>query len=149
MIPPTTLNQDAALALGSAAGSDARNRFWRLFETAFIGDTLLILLCLGFSSWLRFETPLETYGLSPDAVNIKWTDYALHVGFGTVLLSMLLVNFRLYSLPKSLSLRQVLAIVVKATGIWALAYIGLASLFRIEQDVSRMYVLLSAVVLMG
>ncbi len=149
MLNPTTLPQGPALLLEGAAGLDVRNRFSRLFETAFVGDTLIVLLCLVFSSWLRFETPLDRYGFNDSADRIQWTDYASHVGFGTVLFSILLANFRLYSLPRSLRLREVLSVVAKASGAWALAYIGLAALFRIDQEVSRLYVLLSAFVILG
>ncbi|HEY8933334.1 MAG TPA: sugar transferase [Rariglobus sp.] len=144
----STLNNRAAFLMPGTTGADTRNRFWRLFETAFIGDTLVILLALASSSWLRFETPISQVSIYSGSTLIGWTDYARHIGFGAVLFSFLLVSFRLYSLPRSFRFREVIAIIGKTTAVWMLAYVGLTSIFWREQDVSRLYVLISGAVVL-
>ncbi len=144
-----TTNTASTFAFGNPAGADTRGHLWRLFMTAFIGDTLVVFLSLGLASWLRFETTMERYGLSEAAMWIHWTDYARHIVFGTILFSLLMANFGLYTHARMLRFRHVMNILMKAGASWVIAYIALGALLRLEQDVSRIYVFMGGVLTFG
>ncbi len=121
-----------------------RGRFWQLFITAFIGDAIVVFCCLALGSWVRFETALGTYGFARAGAVENWTEYGRHVVFGTLLFAILLAHFRMYAVPSMLRLRHVMIILMKTVVAWALAYVALVALLRMDPYVSRLYVLLAA-----
>jgi len=106
---------------------------------AILGDTLVIIVSLAFSSWLRFETRLAHYGTEALG-RINWTDYLGHIAFGALLFVMLLPHRQIYDLTRILKFRQVMPLIVRTAFTWLLAYMAFSWVVRAEREISRAYV---------
>ncbi|MGH7943759.1 MAG: exopolysaccharide biosynthesis polyprenyl glycosylphosphotransferase [Opitutaceae bacterium] len=136
------MSQHAAIRRSEFAPPDAktlsRHATTRVLVTELVGDTLVILLTLALSSWLRFETSLVHFGTNAGA--IRWTDYLGQVLFGTVLFVLLLPHRELYDLHRIFKFRQVAFAIMKAAVTWLVAYMALSWLLRGEGEISRLFV---------
>src|SRR5579885_2628861 len=109
-----------------------------------VGDTVVVLLALALSSWLRFGTALAHYGV--DANGIPWTDYLPNVVFGAILFILILPHRQLYELHRMLNLRRTVPLIIKAALTWFITCMALSWLLRYDRDISRMYVMVAFVV---
>jgi exopolysaccharide biosynthesis polyprenyl glycosylphosphotransferase len=140
MINQATFPDRAAWEINSTSGVPAREQFWRLFITAFLGDTVVIFSALALVAWVHSEMGWGGGSLVAQSTAFHWTDYGRHIVFGSVLFSLLLINFRMYSMPRMLHLRPVLSTVMKASLVWLLAYVSMDFLLHFDQGVNHFYV---------
>lgn len=113
---------------------------------ALLGDAVVTILALAFSSWLRFETRLVHFGTMP-ATGVDWTGYLGHAALGAVLFLMLLPHREIYDLHRILRFRQIAAMVLRTALTWLLVCMAVSWLLRTEREISRLYVLLAFAVL--
>lgn len=108
---------------------------------ALVGDTLVVFATMVLSGWLRFNTPLAQIGWGTSGID--WTDYLGRGAFGTLLFILLLPHRKMYDLRRMLRLRQFVPIIIKTALTWLFVFMALSLLMRVEQEVSRIYVVLA------
>ncbi len=113
----------------------------KIVVTAIAGDIVFSLLALLAAYWLRFVSPMVNYGV----VHLDMTleDYLPHTVLGTVLMIVLLGNFRLYSAANLHELRDHWRIIGQAGLLWVFSYLLLSLAFKIEPSISRLYCVMS------
>jgi exopolysaccharide biosynthesis polyprenyl glycosylphosphotransferase len=114
----------------------------RLVITSLVCDAVVILYALVFSFWSRFLTPISEFGI-PKQMTLH--DYAGYIGIGAVTLIFTLTTYGIYERQALLRFRFVSMQIVKACSIWAIGFLGLALIFKFQPQISRFYVLISAV----
>jgi len=117
---------------------------------AFIGDGVLFFFVQVFAFWFRLRTgivdqfsvdsPFRDYGTA-EAYRL----YLSHFILGTLMLLIIGASFRIYSRNAYLRPRFVLGDVLKTCVVWMLAYLLFSLFFKIEPSVSRVFVVISAV----
>jgi hypothetical protein len=139
-----TITKPALLApVEQPSAARGRRITLELISGAMLGDVIVVFLALAASSWLRFGSPLADWGV--DGRTVRWNDYLGHMILGTVLFSLIGVHFNIYTLPRMLRFRSLLATLLKCISVWLIAYIAFAYLLRPGQPVSRLFILLALV----
>ncbi|MDB4512167.1 hypothetical protein N9060_01755, partial [Arenicella sp.] len=109
-----------------------------ILGVSFAGDLLVVVLSLVAAHFVRFE-----FLQKPDhEFYIPLSGYLGHILFGSVLMMVLLVNFRLYEGYKLLSYRRTYTVVGKATFTWVLLYLAISLILEFDPPVSRIYAIL-------
>jgi exopolysaccharide biosynthesis polyprenyl glycosylphosphotransferase len=128
-----------------------RHRPWvahqKLVAVSFLGDSAVVLLSLMLAYVIRFETGLRGMGIEDSVINIR--SYCGHVLVGSAMLVFLLANFRLHDPRNYLAIRRTFGIIVKTCIIWAVAFLALALVFKIDPPISRMFCAIGCFVTMG
>ncbi|NNE93044.1 MAG: sugar transferase [Verrucomicrobiales bacterium] len=137
---PRAFAESTATPLRQTAQTSTSN-YNRLVALAFIFDFWVAAgaMCLGF--YLRFHTPLNSIGVFEA---VPFHHYAGHFTVGTILLALLLANFRLYDRKNLLTFTNTMRIVLKTVLIWTVLYLGLTLILKFNPPISRMFCLLSA-----
>ncbi len=139
-----TITKPALLApVAQPSAARGRRITLELITGAMLGDVIVVFLALAASSWLRFGSPLADWGV--DGRTVQWTGYLGHMVLGTVLFSLIAVHFNIYTLPRMLRYRTLLATLLKCICVWMIAYIAFAYLLRPGQPVSRLFILLALI----
>ena len=107
----------------------SRARYHRLVAGAFVADFVAIMLALTIALWLRFETKLSQFGVAYSG-EFSAFDYLQHIAVGTVLMMIVLGNFRFYTRGNLLSYTNTLRIIFKGSFIWLLSYLALTLIFK-------------------
>jgi exopolysaccharide biosynthesis polyprenyl glycosylphosphotransferase len=127
-----------------------RHRPWvvhqKLVALSLLGDSAVVLSCLLLAFLIRFETGIREFGVSDPAVGIG--HYVGHVLVGSALLVFLLANFRAHDPRNFLAVRRTFGIVFKTCLIWAVAFLALALVFKVEPPISRLFCAMACVVTM-
>jgi len=89
---------------------------------------------------IRFETGMREVGVVDPVINI-W-GYCGHVLLGSACLVFLLANFRLHDPRNYLAVRRTFTTIVKSCVIWAVSFLALSLVFKIEPAISRLYCLI-------
>ncbi len=121
-----------------------------LTATAFVGDFVMILAGLLFGFWLRFKSGLipfkESWWTTGGSFGERGLpEYAGLIGVGALLLLVTFGQLRLYRTRNLLRFRRVVAIVVRGSIFWLLAYLSLSLVLKFNPPISRIYVLASSV----
>jgi exopolysaccharide biosynthesis polyprenyl glycosylphosphotransferase len=122
----------------------SRHLWTQLLLLGVVGDAIVVFLSLAFSSWLRFETDLVYFGVRTHIIH--WTDYTSHVAFGTLLFILLLPTRQLYDMHRIIHLRQTVPVIIKSALTWLLAYMAFSWLLRSQEEISRVFVVISFVI---
>ncbi|HWA08597.1 MAG TPA: exopolysaccharide biosynthesis polyprenyl glycosylphosphotransferase [Opitutaceae bacterium] len=109
---------------------------------ALLGDALVVLLALAFSSWLRFDTGLVRFGTGA-AAGVGWTAYLGHVSFGAVVFLMLLPHREIYDLHRILKFRRIAPLVLRTAMMWILVCMAAFWVLRAEREVSRIFLVVA------
>ena len=118
-----------------------RHRPWvahqKLVAASFLGDSAVVLMAMMLAYVIRFETGLREIGVVDPLVNVS--GYFGHVILGSISLMFLLTNFRLHDPRNYLAVRRTFAAIVKSCVIWAVGFLALSLVLKIEPAISRMY----------
>ena len=118
-----------------------RHRPWvanqKLVAASFLGDTAVVLLAMVLAYLIRFETGMREVGVVDPVVNV-W-GYCGHVVLGSAFLMFLLANSRLHDPRHFLAVRKTFATIVKSCVIWAVGFLAIALVLKIEPNISRLY----------
>ncbi len=128
----------------SATGASHLYNQWTLI--AFAVDTLITALALVLAYYVRFKTGLIEVGVV-DTQGLSLKDYAGHILFGTILLILILTNFRFYTREKLLSFTDTLQTVLKSILVWLVAFLCFSLVLKFDPPISRMYCALGLVFL--
>jgi exopolysaccharide biosynthesis polyprenyl glycosylphosphotransferase len=118
--------------------SVARNRLRHIHDFAIFGSLAgdIAAFCLGMhmAYLLRFEV-----------FNLTTESYLRHIIFGAILFLMLAMRSRLYQQGNFLRLRRVYLSLTKTILLWGGAFLLVSLTFEISPEISRIYVILSAI----
>lgn len=124
-----------------------RHRTWmahqKLVTLSFLGDTAAVLFAIVAAYLLRFETAMRGIG-TPDA-DVSFQTYLGHVGFGSLLLMVMLVNFRVHDPRNFLDIRYIFRLIAKSCALWLVCFLSVTLLLRLEPGISRAFCVLGAV----
>lgn len=120
-----------------------------LTAVAFVGDLVMIVVGLLFGFWLRFRSGWIKFDQSWWTAGGATTerplqDYAGLISVGAVLLALTFAQLKLYRTRNLLRYRKVVAIVVRGTAFWLLAYLTLSLVLKFTPTISRIYVVSSS-----
>lgn len=105
--------------------------------TLLAGDTLVTFAGLGLAYWLRYASPLARFGVDvPDAT---FAQYLPLLCTGVALLVGTFAQFGLYDSRLLLRRYQSLNALLKGTGFWLLAYVGVWLLSKFDPPISRLF----------
>ena len=116
----------------------------RLLMMALACDAIVIVLGLLFSFWLRFCTSLRLVGLPSRAC--LW-DYEGYIVYGACSLLGAMSYFKVYDRRSLLRYRRIAERIIKACGFWFIAFQAFLLMFRFPPAISRIFVVISAIVL--
>ena len=109
--------------------------------TLLTGDTLVTFAGLTLGWWLRYASPLARLGV--DVPNAAFASYLPLLLVGVALLLGAFAQFGLYDARLLLRRYQSLNAILKGTGFWLLAYLGLSLVLKFDPPISRLYVILA------
>jgi lipopolysaccharide/colanic/teichoic acid biosynthesis glycosyltransferase len=105
------------------------------------GDTLATFAGLALSYWLRYSSPLARYGIDvPDATFVR---YLPLLCIGVALLVGMFAQLGLYDSRLLLRRYQSLNAILKGTGFWLLAYLGVWLLLKFDPPISRLFAVIA------
>lgn len=112
-----------------------------------MGDALVAFVGLSLGYWLRYATPIGSIGLDvPDA---NYRAYLPLLLLGTAFLIAAYAQLNLYEERLLLRKFQALNLIIKGTTFWLVAYLGLSLVLKFQPPISRWFVILSYVILLG
>jgi len=111
------------------------------------GDTLVAFGGLSLGYWLRYTTPIGSIGLDvPDAT---YRAYLPLILLGTAFLVAAYAQLNLYEERLLLRKFQALNLIIKGTTFWLIAYLGLSLVLKFQPPISRWFVILAYVIVLG
>ncbi len=132
----------------SSAGATRQHDAERLVGLSAVGDVLVVFSGLLLSFWVRFRTSLAGVGVSSTSVWLG--DYSTYILMGGGSLLAMYAYLKVYDAQNLLRLRHTALTVSRATVLWFVGFLSFALMFKFEPPISRLYVAVSAgVVLTG
>ncbi len=113
----------------------------RLVITSLLCDSAVILCALVAGFWVRFFTVMRHYGV---IAKVNFADYAGYIACGCLLLVLMLAYFQVYERHKLLQFRKVAMVIIKATLLWYVGFLGFSVIFKFQPPISRVFVSISA-----
>lgn len=111
------------------------------------GDSLVAFVGLSLGYWLRYATPIGSIGLDvPDAT---YRAYLPLILLGTAFLIATYAHLNLYEERLLLRKFQAINLIIKGTTFWLIAYLGLSLVLKFEPPISRWFVVLAYVIVLG
>ncbi len=111
------------------------------------GDALAAFSGLSIGYWLRYATPIGSLGLDvPDATYRAYLPLLL---LGTAFLVAAYAQLNLYEERLLLRKFQALNLIIKGTTFWLVAYLGLSLVLKFQPPISRWFVILAYVIVLG
>jgi exopolysaccharide biosynthesis polyprenyl glycosylphosphotransferase len=112
-----------------------------------MGDALVAFGGLSLGYWLRYATPIGSIGLDvPDA---NYRAYLPLLLLGTAFLIAAYAQLNLYEERLLLRKFQALNLIIKGTTFWFIAYLGLSLVLKFQPPISRWFVVLSYLIVLG
>ena len=140
-LPAPPSRTSAPRLTGSSFPLRHRSRPWvihyKLVALSFLGDFLLAALSQVLAFWARFESPLRVAGVQHEEITLA--SYLGHMAFGTILLAILLANFRAHDPLNFLSFRRTFPIILKSTFLWLGLFLALSLVLKFSPPISRFY----------
>jgi exopolysaccharide biosynthesis polyprenyl glycosylphosphotransferase len=115
----------------------------RIVLTGLLCDSAVVLYSLLIAFWLRFQSPIQEYGV-PDTMALR--DYVGYIIFGALSHVFVLAWFGLYQRGTLLRYRFVSWQIVKGVMIWSAGFLLFTLVFRFMPPISRLYVGIAAAV---
>lgn len=103
-----------------------------------VGDLVFAFAGLSLAWWLRYDTRLGQLGLPVESA--AFADYLPLLLVGVTLLVVTYAQLGLYDERLLLRRYQALAIIVKGTVLWLLAYLGVSLVLKFSPPISRLFV---------
>ena len=131
-----------SVSISSAHGHQAKTKRDRslpdrIVLTSLLCDSAIVLYSLLISFWLRFQSPIQEYGV-PDHMSLR--DYAGYIIFGGVLQVSVLSWLGLYQRGTLLRFRFVSWQIIKSVMLWTAGFLLVTLVFRMTPPISRLYV---------
>jgi exopolysaccharide biosynthesis polyprenyl glycosylphosphotransferase len=105
------------------------------------GDTLATFAGLALSYWLRYASPLGRFGIDvPDATFVRYLPLLF---IGVALLVGTFAQLGLYDSRLVLRRYQSLNAILKGTGFWLFAYLGVWLLLKFDPPISRLFAIVA------
>lgn len=112
-----------------------------------VGDTVFAFAGLALGYWTRYQTPLGHIGIDvPDAT---FGEYVPLLLMGVAFLIAGYAQLGLYEERLLLRKYQSLALIIKGTSIWLAGYLGLALVLKFNPPISRLFVPLAYLGVVG
>jgi exopolysaccharide biosynthesis polyprenyl glycosylphosphotransferase len=106
-----------------------------------LGDTGFAFAALALGYWLRYASPLGNLGIDvPDATFAAYLPLLL---VGVAFLIAAYAQLNLYGERLLLRKFQSIALIIKGTTFWFIAYLGLSLVLKFEPPISRLFVVLA------
>ncbi len=102
------------------------------------GDLVFAFAGLSLAWWLRYDTRLGQLGLPVESA--AFADYLPLLLVGVTLLVVTYAQLGLYDERLLLRRYQALAIIIKGTVLWLLAYLGVSLVLKFSPPISRLFV---------
>lgn len=112
-----------------------------LLSLVLLGDVLFCYVGLTVAYLLRVKSPLRGVGVEPS--NITFEIYQPLLWLGTLFLVLTYSSLRLYDARLLLRPHRSTYIILRGTSIWLLAFLGFSLAFRLEPNISRLFMVLS------
>lgn len=112
-----------------------------------LGDTLACFLGLSVAYYLRFETPLQKFGV--EAKDASYLAYLPLLCVGTFLFVGTFVGLSAYTPALLLRPNRSLLVVIRAIFFWVLVYLGASLALKFEPSISRVFVATGAATTLG
>lgn len=106
-----------------------------------IGDLFFALVALSLAWWLRYETALGQFGIPAEAAH--FTEYIPLLLVGGALLIGTYAQLGLYDERLLLRRYQSMAVIIKGTVFWLLAYLGVSLALKFQPPISRVFVVVA------
>jgi exopolysaccharide biosynthesis polyprenyl glycosylphosphotransferase len=127
--------------------SSARQRKVIYPALLLLGDVVVSFAALSLGYWLRYATPIGSIGLEvPDATFARYLPLLL---LGTAFLIVAYAQLGLYEERLLLRKFQALNLVIKGTTFWLAAYLSLSLVLKFDPPISRWFVVLAYVLVLG
>ncbi|HWA87734.1 MAG TPA: sugar transferase [Opitutus sp.] len=107
------------------------------------GDTLVTFAGLALGWWLRYESPLERFGIHVPGAS--FTRYLPLLLVGVALLVAAFAQLGLYDARVLLRRYQSLNAIIKGAAFWLAAYLGVSLVLRFDPPISRLFVIIAFV----
>ncbi|MDB6072016.1 MAG: hypothetical protein JWL81_3187, partial [Verrucomicrobiales bacterium] len=111
----------------------------RLVVVSFLGDASVVAAMLFLAYWVRFVSSVSVWIKADEKVTLE--SYLGQIALGVTLMMALLVNFRTYHPARLLSFCSLAGSIVKSTGVWILAFMGISLVLKFQPGISRLYTL--------
>jgi len=134
------------LASPARTGSRDRNLGERVIILSIVCDAIVIVASMLLSFWVRFETFLSGYGI---VAHIQLRDYAGYVAIGAASMLFTLAYRQFYSKSVILRYRKVARQILESSLIWVLGFLSISLILKFQPPVSRLYVAIAGVNLLG
>ncbi len=108
-----------------------------------LGDTLFAFVALTLGYWLRYASPLGDFGL--DVSGARFPAYLPLLLVGVAFLIAAYAQLNLYGERLLLRKFQSIALIIKGTTFWLVAYLGLSLVLKFDPPISRLFVLIAFV----
>jgi len=105
------------------------------------GDLVFALAGLSLAWWLRYDTRLGQFGIPVEAAT--FSDYIPLLLVGVAILIVTYAQLGLYDEKLLLRRYQALAIIIKGTVLWLLAYLGISLVLKFSPPISRLFVVVA------
>jgi len=105
------------------------------------GDLVFALAGLSLAWWLRYDTRIGQFGIPVEAAT--FADYLPLLLVGVAILIVTYAQLGLYDERLLLRRYQALAIIIKGTVLWLLAYLGVSLVLKFSPPISRLFVVVA------
>jgi exopolysaccharide biosynthesis polyprenyl glycosylphosphotransferase len=139
------LLENASEAASARAGVVSLRQ--RLLLMMLVGDLIVAYAGLALGYFLKFHSPLGAIGVPPSA-EITFGSYQRVILLGLAFLLFAYFQQKIYNWKLLLRPRKLIPLTLKATGIWFLAYLCTFLVLKFEPEISRIFMLYSAISLM-
>ncbi len=105
------------------------------------GDTVATFSGLALGYWLRYESPLQHFGVPQPGA--RFSQYAPLLFVGVGLLIGAFAQLGLYDTRFLLRRYQSLNVILKGAGLWLIAYLGLSLVLKFDPPISRVFAVIA------
>jgi hypothetical protein len=105
------------------------------------GDLVFALAGLSLAWWLRYDTRIGQFGIPVEAAT--FANYLPLLLVGVAILVVTYAQLGLYDEKLLLRRYQALAIIIKGTVLWLLAYLGVSLVLKFSPPISRLFVVVA------
>jgi len=131
----------AAESTFEAAPSRDKTLPERLISLSLVCDAVVIAYGMIIAFWARFHSRIAEIGV-PDSMALR--DYAGYIAFGSLALIVILASRGLYGRNMLLRLRTVSLEILKASLVWAAAFLAISLALKFHPPISRIYVVIAS-----
>jgi len=145
-----SLNSPAGETSGDSATqrADVITLRQRLMMMMLIGDVLLAYAGLSIGYYLKFHTALGRFGVDVSGLR-TYAGYQRVILLGLAFLLFALFFYKIYNWKLLLRPRKLIPLTIKAVIVWFIAYLSTFLVLKFEPEISRMFMVYSAICVAG